>query len=323
MSVVLVGTEGGVFQLDNRSHDIREEAGSPSVSFLASAGATVFAFSREGAIWVRSKQNNWQKVNEKPVKEEVWSFAADPAKSGRMYLGVSPAMLYLSDDGGESWREVESIRGIPGYETWTFPPPPHIPHVRYISPDPQVAGGVYIAVEEGGIYHSIDGCQTWKSLNEGLYWDVHTVIPTLNSLRLYATTGKGFHRSSDGGLHWQYSMNGLDRKYTVSCVAMPTQPEKVFAAAAAGPPPTWSRGANVGIYRSYDGGENWVQLQQGLPEQFDRMVLLRIDNAGDIWAASGDRVFSSSDDGESWQLVAKDLPNVRSLAISTNLQANS
>ncbi len=82
-------------------------------------------------------------------------------------------------------------------------------------PDPQVIGAVYIGVEEGGIYRSGNQGETWESLNEGLYWDVHTVTPTPAGLRLYATTGRGFYRSDDGGQHWRHLMSGLERRYTV------------------------------------------------------------------------------------------------------------
>ncbi|WP_017718514.1 WD40/YVTN/BNR-like repeat-containing protein [Kamptonema formosum] len=315
MSVVLAGTDSGVFRWESPESALLKEESSPPVSFLAAALGSAFAISQAGALWARTGQGDWQLVSERPVAEEVWSFAADPSKLGRLYLGVSPALLHISDDGGQTWSAVQSIKNIPGYSNWTFPPPPHIPHVRYIAPDPQVPGGVYIGVEEGGVYRSEDGNQSWESLNQGLYWDVHTVIPLPNSSKLYATTGNGFYRSDDGGLHWQHMMRGLERSYTVPCAVMPGQPERVYTAAAAGPPPTWAGGANAAIYRSDDGGELWVQLRQGLPESFDEMVrLLAIDETGSIWAAAGHQVFCSANGGESWELVAKDLPAVRALA---------
>ena len=83
-------------------------------------------------------------------------------------------------------------------------------------PDPQVLGAVYIGVEEGGIYPSGDQGETWERLSERLYWDVHTVTPA--GLRLYATTGRGFYRSDDGGRHWRHLMSNLERRYTVPMV---------------------------------------------------------------------------------------------------------
>jgi len=255
-------------------------------------------------------------VHERPVTEDAWAFAADPRVPGRLYLGVSPALLYWSDDGGASWRACEAIRRIPGYERWTFPPPPHIPHVRSVVPDPQVIGAVYIGVEEGGIYRSADEGETWESLNEGLYWDVHTVTPAPDGTRLYATTGRGFYRSDDGGEHWRHLMTGLDRRYTVPLVASRQRPGRLYTAAAAGPPPGWRQGANAALYRSDDGGEHWLRLGQGLPPQFDAMVRqVAVDAAETVYIAAGHELFGSHDTGESWQRLAEELPTVQALAM--------
>lgn len=318
MSELLIGTDNGIFRLGNSTQDIQKEAGPPEVTFLVSTQKKVFALTRENALWVRKDSNGWRLVNERSVREEVWAFAADTRMDGRLYLGVSPALLYRSDDGGESWTACESMRRIPGYETWTFPPPPHIPHVRSIAPDPQVVGAVYVGVEEGGVYHSPDGGETWESLNEGLYWDVHVVNPATDGARLYAVTGAGFHRSDDGGHHWRRLMAGLERRYTTLCVTAPEQPERLYTVAAASPPPAWVRGgANAALYRSDDSGDHWVRLEQGLPSQFNVMVRsLTVDANGVVYAAAGHELFASADGGDNWQLVAGDLPTVRTLAVA-------
>ncbi|MEO1959830.1 MAG: hypothetical protein ABGW82_02435, partial [Paracoccus sp. (in: a-proteobacteria)] len=49
-----------------------------------------------------------------------------------LFLGTSPAALYRSDDLGESWAEIPSLLEVAGTGKWTFPPPPHIPHVKHI-----------------------------------------------------------------------------------------------------------------------------------------------------------------------------------------------
>ena len=126
------------------------------MAFFTRGHDGLLALTREGALWRTMGDGPWQRANAAPVAEDVWAFAADPRVDGRLYLGVAPALLYWSDDGGAHWTACEAIRRIPGYERWTFPPPPHIPHVRSVAPDPQVVGAVYIGVEEGGIYRSED-----------------------------------------------------------------------------------------------------------------------------------------------------------------------
>ncbi len=313
MSEIFIGTATGVFRLRN-DETVRQEEGPPTVAFLTRAHEGVMAVTQEGALWRRSSEHGWQLVHERPVAEDIWAFAADPRVPGRLYLGVSPALLHWSDDGGESWRACDAIRRIPGYESWTFPPPPHISHVRSVAPDPQVVGAVYIGVEEGGIYRSGDRGETWESLNEGLYWDVHTVTLAPEGMQLYATTGRGFYRSDDGGHHWQHLMRGLERRYTVPLVMSALQPGRLYTAAAAGSPPSWRQGANAALYRSDDAGEHWTRLERGLPPQFDVMVRqIAVDNTETLYIAAGHELFISADEGDSWRRLVGDLPTVTSL----------
>jgi photosystem II stability/assembly factor-like uncharacterized protein len=315
MSELLIGTGRGVFRLGNDGN-IQPEEGPPTVAFLTRAHEGILVVTQEGALWRRTGGDDWQRVHERPVVEDIWAFSADPRVAGRLYLGVSPALLYWSDDGGASWKACEAIRRIPGYESWTFPPSPHIPHVRSVAADPQVVGAVYIGVEEGGIYRSGDQGETWESLNEGLYWDVHTVTPASQGGPLYATTGRGFYRSDDGGRQWRHLMAGLDRRYTVPLVASRRQPGRLYTAAAAGPPPSWRQGANAALYRSDDGGEHWVRLEQGLPQQFDAMVRqIAVDDAETLYIAAGPELFISQDEGDSWRRLAAELPTVQALAV--------
>lgn len=315
MSELLIGTEQGVFCLGSDG-SMRQEKGPPTVAFLTCADQGARAMTREGALWRRTSRDGWQLVNERPVAEDIWAFAADPRVPGRLYLGVSPALLYWSEDDGRSWKAYDAIRRIPGYESWTFPPPPHIPHVRSVAPDPHVVGAVYIGVEEGGIYRSTDKGETWQSLNEGLYWDVHTVVPATEGAQLYATTGRGFYRSDDGGQRWRHLMTGLERRYTVPLVASRRRPGRLYTAAAAGPPPSWRQGANAAVYRSDDAGEHWLRLEHGLPVQFDAMVRYMVmDEADTLYIAAGHDLFVSQDEGDSWRWLTGELPTIHALAV--------
>ena len=315
MPALLIGTQSAVYRLE-RGGPAPEQPGPEAVAFLAAAGPAAYALEPGGALWFRSPEGAWSRVAPRTVEDEVWSFAADPRLPGRLYLGVSPALLYRSDDGGRSWTPCDSVRRIPGYERWTFPPPPHLPHVRSVVPDPRTPGAVYIGAEEGGVYRSPDGGETWESLNEGLYWDVHAVAVTPDGGTLYATTGSGFHRGEDAGARWQRSMEGMDRTYTVALAVDPDRPSRVYVAAAAGPPPAWRNGANAALYRSDDAGRSWRRLAAGLPERFDAMVsALAAAPGGRLYAAAGTELFASGDGGEAWSRLARDLPPVRALAL--------
>src|SRR5438105_5776239 len=149
MKTLLAGGSSGVTRIED-GKAIRED-GPAAVASFARASDGIYAVTPEAAVWRREAAGKWQLVNERAVEDEVWSFAADPRIEGRLYIGVSPALLYRSEDGGKRWTRCDSVKSIPGYETWTFPPPPHIPHIRSIAADPRTPGAVFIGVEEGGI----------------------------------------------------------------------------------------------------------------------------------------------------------------------------
>jgi photosystem II stability/assembly factor-like uncharacterized protein len=309
MPDLLAATTDGIFEI--RGVETRREDGPQSVHFLSRGPAAVYAVADDGALWRRA-MGHWALLNSQPIHDEVWSFAADPHLGGRLYLGVSPAMFYCSRDEGSTWTACESVKRIPGYETWTFPPPPHIPHVRSIAPDPAVYGGVYIGVEEGGVYRSHDGGDTWEGLNEGLYWDVHTVVPAKSSHELYATTGAGFHYSADGGGHWTHVP--LGHRYTVPLLAPPWRDGLLLTVTAEGPPPTWSQGVNGAVYRSEDAGRTWRRAEKGLPPALDWMASALIcDDESCVYAAVGGSILVSDDAGESWRTLLEGLPGVRAL----------
>lgn len=307
MPELFAATPAGVYRIQGGRAEL--ERGPEGARFLARGAGAVYAVTEANAVW-RRDEKGWSQINERAVEEEVWSFAADPRLPGRLYLGVSPALLYRSDDGGATWTACESLKRVPGYETWTFPPPPHIPHVRSIAPDPKVPGAVYVGVEEGGVWRSPDGGDTWESLNEGLYWDVHTVVPAPSGQDLYATTGAGFHFSPDAGARWEHVPT--PHRYTVPLLASRAG---LFTVAAAGAPPSWVNGVNGAVYKSEDGGRTWRKIEDGLPQPLDRMASgLVEDDEGRIAAALGGRVLVSEDGGESWRPLAEGLPEVRSLA---------
>ena len=317
MEKLMVGTHQGVYRYDPGTGEAEQEEGIGSARLLASGPSCTYAVDQYGVLWSRDSATGWQIRNEAPVSEDIWSIGADPNVQDLVYLGVSPAMLYRSADGGRTFQECDSMRRLQGYESWSFPPPPHIPHVRHILADPQRPGGVYIGVEEGGCYFSDDGGECWESLNEGLNWDVHAVSRRIEGFGLFATTGYGFHRSEDAGHTWSLSMNGLDRVYTIPLISSILDPNRLLTAAASTPPPGWrsSGTANAAIYRSDDSGKHWRRLSVGLPSSFEAMVRVMVqDGAGTLYASSGPVIYSS-DDQEEWRQAVTLADDVLSLAL--------
>ena len=260
-----------------------QDCADPSVIY---AGATEHVRGRGTLARSIDGGRSWTDITPANARdEEVWAVAASPAVKDQVFVGTSHARPFRSDDRGRSFRECAAFLKIPGRERWSFPPPPHIPHVRSISFDPRAPLTMYIGVEEGGVYRSRDGGASFESLNDGLYDDIHTVaIDPRDSRRLYATTGNGFYRSENAGASWKHITDGIDRGYTVPLLVGDSDSETIFTAAAAGPPPTWSighAGADAMLFRSDDHGMTFEPIPARHVWGRGMIMRLRRDPEGD------------------------------------------
>ncbi|MGH7906199.1 MAG: WD40/YVTN/BNR-like repeat-containing protein [Candidatus Binataceae bacterium] len=313
-----VGTSKGIVILDpsRRGAPVAISAEPPSIWCMAQdsgdpnviyAGATEFADNRRGRgrnSLARSNDGGrtWVDISANLGADEgVWSLAAAPGAPGELFAGTSHARIFRGTSHGRSFHECTAFAKMPGREHWSFPPPPHIPHVRSISFDPNDPMTMYAGVEEGGVFRSRDRGESFESLNKGIYTDIHRVAADpRNSRRLYATTGGGFYLSENAGEAWRHITDGLSRQYTVPLIAGAGTGEAVYTAAADGPPPSWSRGsagADALFFRSDDHGHSFTAMAldgvsaRGMVMQFrgdpDNGGFFGVMNDGTVIHASG------------------------------------
>ncbi|MGH7932154.1 MAG: WD40/YVTN/BNR-like repeat-containing protein, partial [Candidatus Binataceae bacterium] len=207
---------------------------------------------------------SWHDVTPGQMRDEdVWAIATPPDSPGEVFIGTSRARILRSKDGGHGFSECTAFLKLPGRDRWTFPPTPHIPHVRSIAFDRLDSGTLYAGVEEGGIFRSRDSGQSFEPLNQGIYADIHSVaVDPDDASRLYATTGRGFYCSANAGTSWQF-VKGLSRGYAVPLMVRAGASAPIYFAAAAGPPPLWSMGAlgaDALMFRSVDRGQSFQPL---------------------------------------------------------------
>jgi hypothetical protein len=260
-------------------------------------GRNVFARSTDaGRTWMEISPQNAR-------EEEIWAMEASPQVAGQLFLGTSHGRLLRSDDRGRTFHELTAFLKVPGRDRWSFPPPPHVPHVRAIVFDPNHPDVMYVGVEEGGIFRTRDGGQTFESLNSGLYDDVHMLaIDPGDSRRLYATTGRGFYLSTNAGHSWRHIKDGFNRTYTVPLLVIGNhQHPTIYTVAAADPPPMWRvgvRGADSVMFRSDDQGESFYTVERGAGAQRGMVMRFRT-----IPGAAVD-FFAICDDGTITRAVA-------------------
>ncbi|MGH7865333.1 MAG: WD40/YVTN/BNR-like repeat-containing protein [Candidatus Binataceae bacterium] len=324
---LLVGTAKGIIILDpdrgatplmvladpSSVWCMAQDAADSGVMYAGSLGHTrgrdMIARSRDGG-------RSWTDITPEVARdEEVWALAASPTVENLVFVGTSHARLLRSIDGGGTFTECTAFLKIPGRDRWSFPPPPHVPHVRSISFDPSDATTMYVGVEEGGVFRTRDRGEAFEVLNDGIYHDVHTVaVDPAESTRLYATTGAGFYLSENGGSSWRRVSDGLSRTYTVPLLVDASAGTSIFTAAAAGPPPSWRAGltgADAIMFRSDDRGASFAPLEPAHRPSRGMVMRLRADPScpGGFFGVTTDGgVIRAGAHGSNVTLIAEKLP---------------
>jgi photosystem II stability/assembly factor-like uncharacterized protein len=229
-----------------------------------------------------------------------------------VYAGTEPSALYRSDDGGASWRELETLRQLPSAPTWSFPPRPYTSHIRWITPDPLVTGRLFSAVEAGALLRSLDGGETWEDRKPTGPFDTHTLIMhPLAPDRLYSAAGDGFMQpgngfvqSDDGGESWYRPDEGLQHHYLWSIAADPANPSTLIISAAPGPREAHDPAHALSALYRRSGTDPWQLLQDGLPAHRGTLApIIAVNNAEPhaFYVASNHGVFRSRDAGQTWE----------------------
>jgi hypothetical protein len=239
---------------------------------------------------------------------DIWTMAVHPTRANEIYVGTLPAAIYVSENGGRSFRELSAFRGLPDYNKWTFPPGPHVAHARCISLDARVPDEIVIGIEEGGVARSRDRGATWEDISgpasstafpkindpagivpyemghheDGrVYRDVHWVMRHPTRLEtLFASTGIGTYQTNDGGKNWVKCEYGMGRAYAIPMTNNSAVPDRIFLGAAENGPASWPgyRTVRAGPYNTVKFSRNVSAQNGGAKTQ-----ILRSDDAGKSW----------------------------------------
>jgi len=177
-----------------------------------------------------------------------------------------------------------------------------------------------------GVYKSNDGGKTWK--NMGLE-DTHhigriVVHPTNPDIVFVAALGhlwgpnkeRGLFRTKDGGKTWTNTLYIDENTGCVDVAIDPDSPNTLYAAAYQRRRRGWGfsgGGPQSGLYKTTDGGENWVKLTAGLPEGIAGRIGIDIYHSDPnivyvIYENERGGVFRSEDKGSTWKKMSSTNP---------------
>ncbi len=346
---VMIGTLGGVFTIqreDSKKWQVsRKSLEGCHVSSLMIEPSRELAFAgvHKGTVYASGDLGRTWEPRDKGITEKdiyCLNFVQNQSKV-KLYTGTEPAHLFESDDLGDTWHELPTLRSVTGVSEWTFPAPPHTAHVKNITFDPGDSKTIYVCVEVGGLLRSEDGGLSWNELRgfDGdidfplppgvIPKDVHRlVIPASHPRWLLASGGTGICHSRDGGMTWEHLTTPSMRiGYPDALLIHPHREELIFTAGALHNPRTWreSHVADSRVARSRDGGRNWEVLHQGLPERvrgnIEAMAMEVWNGSSALFAATTDgEIFFSDDEGDQWTTIVDGLPPISKAGHYTRLR---
>jgi photosystem II stability/assembly factor-like uncharacterized protein len=310
--VLFAHEEAGVWQVTARQLENRP------VTAVTAYGGAILAGTRDGIFRAEASGRPFEPAGEGLSQPHVRWLDYHANGGGRFFAGTEPAGLFVTEDGGQTWRgrpEVEALRDV---HEWFLPYSPQAGCVRGFAFHGQRA---YAAVEVGGLLRSDDGGQGWR-LADGsdgvprfgdpapgrVHPDVHSVTGHPSSADLiFAPTGGGFYASADGGQTWA-------RRYpSCYCRAVWVDPADP-AHLVLGPADSVDRGGR--IEESPDGGRSWRRVDDGLGAPWRGHMVERFTPVGGRLFAvlsNGELLVAAIGEGR-WQRALPDAPPIRAIA---------
>lgn len=207
-----------------------------------------------------------------------------PLTKNRVVAGARNGLIFVSDNGGASWRNIAFPAQFAGV-------------LHALEVDPRSPGTWFAGIEGenswmSGVYRTCDGGNSWTLLSgtKGIsVWSL-TLSPGDPDV-MAAGTGTGVFLSRDAGENWtRISPEGdTELRPVVSLAFHPTNSKILYAGTTHLP------------WRTTDGGATWESVHEGMMDDSD-VFSIQVDpvNPARVFASACSGVYGSSDRGSLW-----------------------
>ncbi|HEV7507894.1 MAG TPA: hypothetical protein VGS07_23625 [Thermoanaerobaculia bacterium] len=296
-STLYAGQSAGLFKSTNRGASwTRTSLGAFNVLKIAAHprfSGTVFAATANGLYQSTNSGGRWKLLTRglaQPHYSASW-VSFDPANPRRMWTSIQGNRgggLYMSLDGGFSWRPIHS--GVMENQS-----------IRALAIDRRSPHTLY-AGTPSDVYKSTDDGTTWKKLRFPQFNTVLTLVahPTQPNA-VFAGAGGGLYLSQDGGETWTVVTQGLPSFGSVTVLLTSTSHPQILYAGVEGPDALHLRPS--GVFRSADGGSSWTFDSRGLSASNVASVNVAAQDPDTLWSISDLVPFKSVDRGETWTAI--------------------
>ncbi|SLM48778.1 conserved protein of unknown function [Nitrospira japonica] len=255
----------------------------PDTVYAGVEDAALFRSTDGGASWT-------ELASLREVKGPLWQPGAggmclhtillDPNDAARMFIAISAAGAFRTEDGGKTWRAVN--RGLKSQ--YELPDPDSdVGHCVHRIAMHRSRPNVLYMQKHWDVMRSDDGGDSWHEVSGnlptdfGFPIDVHAhepetiyVVPIKSDSEHFPPDGKlRVYRSRTGGNEWEALTNGLPQ-----------------------------RDCYVNVLR-------------------DSMTVDSLEPCGIYFGTSGGQVYGSADGGDRWTAIVRDLPPVMSVEVQT------
>ena len=278
--------------------------------------------------WYDGTQHPWEFAR-------VWHLEPSLTDSDVVYAGVEDAALFRTTDGGQSWHELAGLRGHDTGANWS--PGAGGMCLHTILLDPADPGRIYVAISAAGSFRTMDGGETWTTINRGLSSgfmpdptaDIGHCVHRLamhpsNPDRLFMQKHWDVMRSDDAGDNWYEISGNLPSDFGFPIEVHAHEPETVYVVPIESDSLHYPPEGKLRVYRSRTGGNEWEALTDGLPQKDcyvnvlrDAMAIDTLDPCGIYFGTTGGQVYVSPDGGDHWSPIVRNLPSVLSVEVQT------
>jgi photosystem II stability/assembly factor-like uncharacterized protein len=205
----------------------------------------------------------------------IWTLPLVFSQADKSKLYFSHQMLFRTNSGGKTWDQIS-----PDLTRENPPVPPNLDPItaKYglasprkgliyaIAPSPIEPNTVWVGTDDGTIHLTLDDGKTWKDVTppqlkpwskvgiiEASHFDKSTAYAAIDAHRI-EDMKPYIYRTRDGGQSWQLLGKGIPEGAFVNAVREDTVRRGLLFA-----------GTELGVYVSFNDGDDWQRLQMNLP----------------------------------------------------------
>lgn len=296
-------------------------------------GPKVMRSSDHGESWKESKKHPKFPKGSGWSVEQIWHIEPGHEKNPeRLYAGVAPAGLFVSEDGGNTWELVNGLTDHPTRKDWQ--PGAGGLCLHSILVDPRSPKRLHVGISAVGVLQSDDEGEKWSFQNKNVRAEfLPDKFPVFGQCvhKLLRVNGEpdtliqmnhcGVYRSTEDGRNWKEITENLPSDFGFSIALDHNLHRRIYAIMEEN---SMNRTPPKGHFSVWikDGSSQWAKVTKGFPDPAffgtyrEGMASDREDPCGVYFGTNTGQLYASRDSGGNWTRLAEALPPILSVSAS-------